>query len=279
MKKEERPKQNYINFGSSVRPVGSLRQIQPFLDAKVYNIDVLPMSGPVLEIVDNIDLSVPERVYGDIMARVNKSFEAYGYRDRNTGILLSGERGMGKTLFIRIAINRALGMGMPVIMLKKTDELSGIIETINSITQPVLIVMDEFEKNFMATFGVKVQVYTQDDTALADNNLKIISGKSLKIDGRMKVKTVRENFKETYGFCLRVYNTQNHFVDDDDLICAVRQDDNADRSGDITINPEWTIDEFEKKIMETYGVKVQVYTPDDTKLADNDIKLFWGNKQ
>ena len=132
MKKEERPKQNYINFDSSVRPVGSLRQIQPFLDAKVYN----------------IDLSVPERVYGDIMARVDKSFEAYGYRDRNTGILLSGERGMGKTLFIRIAINRALGMGMPVIMLKKTDELSGIIETINSITQPVLIVMDEFEKNF-----------------------------------------------------------------------------------------------------------------------------------
>lgn len=148
MKKEERPKQNYINFGSSVRPVGSLRQIQPFLDANVYNIDVLPMSGPVLEIVDNIDLSVPERVYGDIMARVDKSFEAYSYRDRNTGILLSGERGMGKTLFIRIAINRALNMGMPVIMLKKTDALSGIIETINSITQPVLIVMDEFEKNF-----------------------------------------------------------------------------------------------------------------------------------
>lgn len=148
MKKEERPKQNYINFGSSVRPVGSLRQIQPFLDANVYNIDVPPMSGPVLEIVDNIDLSVPERVYGDIMARVDKSFEAYGYRDRNTGILLSGERGMGKTLFIRIAISRAIKMGMPVIMLKKTDALSGIIETINSITQPVLIVMDEFEKNF-----------------------------------------------------------------------------------------------------------------------------------
>ena len=89
----------------------------------------------------------------------------------------------------------------------------------------------------------------------------------------------QELFKETYGFCLRVYNTQNHFVDDDDLICAVRQDDNADRSGDITINPEWTIDEFEKKVMEIFGVKVQVYTPDDTKLADNDIKLFWGNKQ
>lgn len=138
--------------------------------------------------------------------------------------------------------------------------------------------VDEFEKKFKETFGIKVQVYTQDDTALADNNLKIISGKSLKVDGRMKVKTVRENFKETYGFCLRVYNTQNHFVDDNLLICEVRQAENIDKSGNISINPEWTIDEFEKKIMETFGVKVQVYTPDDTKLADNNIKLFWGDK-
>ena len=98
----------------------------------------------------------------------------------------------------------------------------------------------------------------------------------LKVDGRMKVKTLREEFKNTYGFCLRVYNTQNHFVDDDLLLCNVRQDADASKSGDSSINPLWTIDEFEKNFMETYGIKVQVYTPDDTKLADNDIKLFWG---
>lgn len=136
--------------------------------------------------------------------------------------------------------------------------------------------VDEFEKKFMETFGIKVQVYTTDDTQLADNNLKISSGKSLKVDGRMKVKTLRENFKNTYNFCLRVYNTQNHYVDDELLLSNVRQNQDADKSGDITIDPNWTIDEFEKKFMETYGIKVQVYTPDDTKLADNDIKLFWG---
>jgi L-2-hydroxyglutarate oxidase LhgO len=136
--------------------------------------------------------------------------------------------------------------------------------------------VDEFEKNFKDTFGIKVQVYTTDDTQLADNNLKISSGKSLKVDGRMKVKTLRENFKNTYNFCLRVYNTQNHYVDDELLLSNVRQNQDADKSGDITIDPNWTIDEFEKKFMETYGIKVQVYTPDDTKLANNDIKLFWG---
>ena len=147
-KKEEIPKQNYIVNGSTIRPVGSLRQVEPYLEANVYSIYVSPLTGPELEIVDNIDLSVPKRVYGNIMERVDKSFKAYSYRERNTGILLSGERGMGKTLFIRIAINRALEMGIPVLMLRKTSSLESIIDTVNSITQPLLVVMDEFEKNF-----------------------------------------------------------------------------------------------------------------------------------
>ncbi len=136
--------------------------------------------------------------------------------------------------------------------------------------------IDEFEKNFMETFGIKVQVYTKEDDKLAENELPVCSGKALKVDGRMKVKTLREEFKNTYGFCLRVYNTQNHFVDDELLLCNVRQDADASKSGESSINPMWTIDEFEKNFMGTYGIKVQVYTSDDSKLADNDIKLFWG---
>ncbi|MBQ5451879.1 MAG: hypothetical protein IIU03_01550 [Bacteroidales bacterium] len=137
--------------------------------------------------------------------------------------------------------------------------------------------IDEFEKNFKDAFAIKVQVATQDDSALAENNLKVVSGKSLKVDGRMKVKTLKEDFKNTYGFCLRVYNTQNHFVDDELLLANVRQDAEAAKSGETAIDPTWTIDEFEKNFMSNYGIKVQVYTPDDSKLADNNIKLFWGN--
>ena len=138
--------------------------------------------------------------------------------------------------------------------------------------------IDEFEKEFMDMFAIKVQVATADDSALADNALKVISGKSLNVDGRMKVKTLKDAFKETYGFCLKVYNTQNHFVDDDLLLCNVRQDADAAKTGETTIDPTWTIDEFEKNFMAIYGIKVQVYTPDESKLADNNIKLFWGNE-
>jgi len=98
----------------------------------------------------------------------------------------------------------------------------------------------------------------------------------LKVDGRMKVKTLRADFKKTFGFALRVYNTQNHYVDDELLLANVRQTEDASKSGDFTIDPEWTVDEFEKNFKDTFGIKVQVYTTDDTQLADNNLKISSG---
>ena len=93
--------------------------------------------------------------------------------------------------------------------------------------------VDEFEKAFMEAFAIKVQVAVADDSALADNSAILVSGKTLKVDGRMKVKTLKEAFKELYGFTLRVYNSQNHFVDDDLLLANVRQDATADKSDEL----------------------------------------------
>ena len=98
----------------------------------------------------------------------------------------------------------------------------------------------------------------------------------LKVDGRMKVKTLKADFKKTFGYALRVYNTQNHFVDDDDLLSAVRQDADASKSGEFSIDPEWTVDEFEKNFKENFGIKVQVYTQDESGLADNNLKIISG---
>ena len=139
---------NYVKSGSTYTPIGSLREVTNVLEPHVYQIVMPPMSGPKLEIVDNIDLSIPKKVYGKVPSQVAKCFAAYDRRPRNTGVLLSGERGMGKTLFIRIAMNEALKRDIPVIVLSRTKALEAYVGLINSITQPVLVVMDEFEKNF-----------------------------------------------------------------------------------------------------------------------------------
>ena len=97
----------------------------------------------------------------------------------------------------------------------------------------------------------------------------------LKVDGRMKVKTLKENFKKTFGYTLRVYNTQNHFVDEELLLADVRQDDSV-KTGEFSIDPEWTIDEFEKNFKDAFAIKVHVATQDDSALAENNLKVVSG---
>ena len=140
---------HYMKNGTSVRPVGDLRQVSDILEPDVYEIEFVPMAGPKFEIITNMDLSVPKHIYGGVQARVDKAFKAFDRRPLNTGILLSGDRGMGKTLFIRIAINEALSRGIAVIILKQTDSLDDVISLINRVSQPLLVIMDEFEKNFV----------------------------------------------------------------------------------------------------------------------------------
>ena len=141
-------KLHYVKSGSSIRPIGSLKEVSDHLDPLVYEVKVVEMVGTFLEIVENLDQSVPPRIYGNNVRNVEKSFAAFNRRPLNTGILLSGDRGMGKTLFIRMCINKALSQGIPVINLKYSDNIDEIISIINRISQPLLVVMDEFEKNF-----------------------------------------------------------------------------------------------------------------------------------
>jgi hypothetical protein len=99
----------------------------------------------------------------------------------------------------------------------------------------------------------------------------------LRIDGRMKVKTLKANFKKAFGATLRVYTTAN---------CKQKADDEATLStlmgkakgGECTFGSNLRVGNFEKKVAETYGIGVQVATPDDSELCDNDITLAAAGK-
>ena len=100
----------------------------------------------------------------------------------------------------------------------------------------------------------------------------------LRIDGRMKVKTLKANFKKAFGATLRVYTTAN---------CKQKADDEATlatlmgkaKGGECTFGSNLRVGNFEKKVTETYGIGVQVANPDDTKLSDNDITLAAAGKE
>lgn len=90
------------------------------------------------------------------------------------------------------------------------------------------------------------------------------------ISGKMKVKTLKANFKEAYGSTLRVYNGVR-FADDDATLASIRKADA--KGGEVSLNGKMLVGNFEKKILEEFGIKVQVANAENTKLIDNKVTL------
>jgi hypothetical protein len=96
---------------------------------------------------------------------------------------------------------------------------------------------------------------------------------SFSLDGRMKVKTLKANFKKEFGASLRVYTTTNCIrpADDEATLASLRKD--GYKGGLITVAGNLLVGNFEKKVAELYGIGVQVANKLDTALAKDDITL------
>lgn len=97
----------------------------------------------------------------------------------------------------------------------------------------------------------------------------------IKISGRMKVKTLKNDFKKEFGSTLRVYNG-NRFADDEATLSSIRKGNAT--GGEFSVNGNTQIGTFEKKVKEQFGISVQVASPDDSKLLDNKITLSQSGK-
>lgn len=96
------------------------------------------------------------------------------------------------------------------------------------------------------------------------------------ISGKMKVKTLKANFKEAYGSTLRVYNGVR-FADDDATLASIRKGDA--KGGEVSINGKMLVGNFEKKILDEFGIKVQVANSNDSKLVDNKVTLTQSGRE
>lgn len=93
----------------------------------------------------------------------------------------------------------------------------------------------------------------------------------LKVSGRMTVKRLKENFKNEFEGTLRVYNGREK-ADDNATLASIRRNNDA-KGGELVCNGNLTVGSFEKKMLEVFGIKVQVATPDDWMLALDGITL------
>lgn len=138
---------NIVNFGKQYQIYGEEVKTGRTLPAETFEVRFSKMSGFSLMKRDDLALK-EEKVYGCYPKKVGKVLNSFEHTDRNLGIILSGPKGVGKSMFARILMNEAMNKNIPVLIV--TEYVPGIADFLSSIKQEVAVLFDEFEKTFKA---------------------------------------------------------------------------------------------------------------------------------
>jgi len=115
------------------------------LPAGIYTVRFNQLKGFYFEITKN-KLVIPSKIYGSVESRVNKCLTVYRDRSASTGILLTGDKGTGKSLLMSMLANKAISvLDMPVLLIKEAfagTQFTSFIETIGECC----LIFDEFGK-------------------------------------------------------------------------------------------------------------------------------------
>ena len=86
------------------------------------------------------------KIYGDYSKKADKVVRSFDLTNRNFGVIISGHKGSGKSLLVRMISEKVSKNNIPVIIVDKA--IPGVATFLGSIDQKVMIVFDEFEKTF-----------------------------------------------------------------------------------------------------------------------------------
>lgn len=158
---------NFIKAGQKTYvekvPVG-VRSLE--LKPAIYTVECSREEGFYLvEIGDKY--SLPEKMYGNHKAAAERVIQTHYNTPGNTGVLLTGLKGTGKSLFIKVISNIVLDKNMPVIQINKPfagEDIFNFIENIGNCA----LVFDEFGKNY--------SIYNNNSTPTQVSLLSLLDG-------------------------------------------------------------------------------------------------------
>ena len=119
--------------------------LHEMLPAGNYVIKKDPNSGQLyLESIDGFEIK--GKVYGDTEKTAKRILNTFQDRPASTGVMLTGEKGSGKSLLAKMLSVKAADTGVPTIVINAPwsgDEFNSFLQKID---QPCVILFDEFEK-------------------------------------------------------------------------------------------------------------------------------------
>lgn len=86
------------------------------------------------------------KIYGSQINLVDKVLESFKRSSKSIGVILSGDKGTGKTIFSKMLSIKAHEIGLPTITVN--DNTQGVADFLAKIDTSAVIMFDEFEKKF-----------------------------------------------------------------------------------------------------------------------------------
>lgn len=114
------------------------------LPAGNYVIKTDPMDNLYLEHIE--DFTIPKKMYGDTVKHTDRIVNTFWERGSSTGIMLTGEKGSGKTLLSKNISAELAKQGVPTIVINDAFVGEKFNTLIQTISQPCIVLFDEFEK-------------------------------------------------------------------------------------------------------------------------------------
>ncbi len=100
-------------------------------------------------LMEHPNIEVSEKVYGVHDCKVKKVIRSFENFERSLGIILSGAKGIGKSVFAKMLCQKLVVKGYPIIIVDAAYH--GIARFIENIDQECVILFDEFDKIFKSS--------------------------------------------------------------------------------------------------------------------------------
>lgn len=136
---------NVVHSGESYQIYGDEITTYDKLPCRTYDVVFSKFRGFYL--VEHPDLEVKEdKIYGSSPEKVAKVMRTFDAFDRNCGVILSGAKGIGKSLFARLLAIEGMKKDLPLLLV--SSYAPGIADFLADIDQECIVLFDEFEKTF-----------------------------------------------------------------------------------------------------------------------------------
>ena len=97
-------------------------------------------------LIQRENIHVQEKAYGVHTEKLEKVMNSFGSFSRSLGVILSGDKGIGKSLFAKMICETAIKKKYPVVLVDAC--YPGLARFLESIDQECVVFFDEFDKTF-----------------------------------------------------------------------------------------------------------------------------------